>query len=222
MRTIRQRQHGPLGAGGHHPANGDADRAESGSYLSGCTLTLTATASAMTGSIGCVNFYQGSTLLATGVPMNGVYTCVWSDVPAGNYSLTAKAYDSHAAWTVSNAVNITVTAVPCATPAFTPAAGTFTTSPSVTITTGTNGATIRYTTDGTTPSETAGTVYSSPVSITASGTLQAIAYAPGMSDSQIHSGSYTIHSVAPVAANDAYTLNENTHPHHQRPRRAGE
>ena len=163
----------------------------SGSYLPGCTLTLTATASATTGSISHVDFYQGSTLLATGTPMNGVYTYVWSNVPVGNYTLTAKAYDSHAAWTVSNAANITVTAVPCATPAFTPAAGTYPHSIRHRHHHRPNGATIRYTTDGTTPSETAGTVYSSPVSITASGTLQAIAYATGMSDSQIRSGSYT-------------------------------
>ena len=84
----------------------------SGSYLPGCTLTLTATASATTGSISHVDFYQGSTLLATGTPMNGVYTYVWSNVPVGNYTLTAKAYDSHAAWTVSNAANIIVASIP--------------------------------------------------------------------------------------------------------------
>ena len=56
--------------------------------------------------------------------------------------------------------------------------------PSVTISTTTGGATIRYTTDGTTPSETAGTVYSSAVSISATSTLQAIAYETGMADSR--------------------------------------
>ena len=59
----------------------------------------------------------------------------------------------------------------------------------VTISTTTSGATIRYTTDGTTPTETVGTVYSSPVSISAAtATLQAIAYASGMSDSAVASG----------------------------------
>ena len=37
----------------------------------------------------------------------------------------------------------------------------------MTISTATSGATIRYTTDGSTPSETAGTVYSSPMNISA-------------------------------------------------------
>ena len=41
---------------------------------------------------------------------------------------------------------------PCATPTFSPAAGTFATSTAVTISTTTSGATIRYTTNGTTPS----------------------------------------------------------------------
>ena len=88
--------------------------------------------------------------------------------------------------------------IQCAAPSFNPAAGTFTTSTSVTITTSTGGATIRYTTNGTTPSETAGTVYSSAVSITATSTLQAIAYLSGMADSPISSAVYTIQCAAPT------------------------
>ena len=71
----------------------------------------------------------------------------------------------------------------CVAPAFAPAAGSFTAATSVTITTSTNGATIRYTTDGTTPTETHGTVYSSPVPLSATTTLQAIAYETGYLDS---------------------------------------
>ena len=88
--------------------------------------------------------------------------------------------------------------IPCATPTFNPAAGTFTTSTSVTISTTTGGATIRYTTDGTTPSSTVGTVYSSPVSITTTSTLQAIAYESGYSDSAVASGVYTIQCATPT------------------------
>ena len=50
-------------------------------------------------------------------------------------------------------------------PSFNPAAGAYGPAQSVTISTTTGGATIRYTTNGTTPSETDGTVYSSPVNI---------------------------------------------------------
>ena len=65
----------------------------------------------------------------------------------------------------------------------------------MTISTTTGGATIRYTTNGTTPSETVGTVYSSAVSISATCTLQAIAYENGYSDSRVASGLYTINAV---------------------------
>ena len=87
--------------------------------------------------------------------------------------------------------------IQCATPTFNPAAGTFTTSTSVTISTATSGASIRYTTNGTTPSSTVGTVYSSAVSITATSTLQAIAYETGLSNSTVASGVYTIQCAAP-------------------------
>ena len=43
----------------------------------------------------------------------------------------------------------------CAAPTFSPAAGTYSSAQTVTISTTTSGATIRYTTDGSTPSETA-------------------------------------------------------------------
>jgi len=88
--------------------------------------------------------------------------------------------------------------IQCAAPSFSPAAGTYTTSTSVTITTATGGASIRYTTDGTTPSSTVGTVYSSPVSITATCTLKAIAYKTGLTNSTVTSGVYTIQCAAPT------------------------
>ena len=80
----------------------------------------------------------------------------------------------------------------CATPTFNPAAGAYGSAQSVTISTTTGGATIRYTTDGSTPSETAGTVYSSPVNISVNYTLKAIAYKTGYTDSAVASGVYTI------------------------------
>jgi uncharacterized repeat protein (TIGR03803 family) len=79
-----------------------------------------------------------------------------------------------------------------AAPTFSPAAGTYTTAQMVTITTTTSGASIRYTTDGSAPSETAGTLYSSPVSISSTTTLKSIAYKSGMTDSSVTSASYTI------------------------------
>ncbi len=91
-----------------------------------------------------------------------------------------------ATYTISNPMQ------PAAAPVFSPAAGTYTTAQTVTITSATGTASIRYTTDGSTPSETVGTLYSGPVSIGASATLKAIAYAAGFTDSAVTSGTYTI------------------------------
>src|ERR1022692_4323700 len=79
-----------------------------------------------------------------------------------------------------------------AAPVFNPAGGTFASALSVTITTTTGGASIRYTTDGSTPSETIGTIYSTAVAVSSTTTLKAIAYGAGMIDSAISSAAYTI------------------------------
>ena len=79
-----------------------------------------------------------------------------------------------------------------APPVFSPGAGTYTSTQTVTITSATSGASIRYTTDGSTPSETAGTLYSAPVSISTTTPLKAMAFESGMTDSTLTSGSYTI------------------------------
>ncbi|HTB81724.1 MAG TPA: chitobiase/beta-hexosaminidase C-terminal domain-containing protein [Opitutaceae bacterium] len=90
---------------------------------------------------------------------------------------------------------------PAAAPVFSPAAGTYTSAQSVTLTSATSGAAIRYTTDGSTPSETAGTLYSgTPVSVGSTTTLNAIAYASGFTDSAVTSATYTINLPQQVAA----------------------
>ena len=81
-----------------------------------------------------------------------------------------------------------------ADPNFTPVPGTYTSAQSVSITSATSGASIRYTTNGSTPSSTVGTVYSTPLSIGSTTTLKAIAYKSGTSDSTITTGAYTINA----------------------------
>jgi Legume lectin domain/Chitobiase/beta-hexosaminidase C-terminal domain/Bacterial lectin len=82
-------------------------------------------------------------------------------------------------------------------PTFSPAAGTYTTSQSVTISDSTPGATIYYTTDGATPT-TSSSVYSGPITISSTETLQAIAAASGYSNSSVASATYTINDAAPA------------------------
>ena len=87
---------------------------------------------------------------------------------------------------------ISTSAGTVATPTFSPPAGTYTSAQSVTLGTATGGATIRYTTNGSTPSETVGTVYSGPVAVGSSMTIKAIAYESGWLDSAVPSATYTI------------------------------
>ena len=87
---------------------------------------------------------------------------------------------------------------PIVAPIFTPSPGVYNSAQNVAMTTSVSGASIRFTTDGTTPSETAGTVYSSPVTISGNTTLKAIAYKSGMSTSSVTSGDYVINCATPI------------------------
>ena len=105
-------------------------------------VTLTATAGDSGGSVTKVEFFQGATKL--GEDATSPYSYTWNSVPAGSYSLTARATDNSNATTTSSAVNIVVN-----------------TPPSVALTAPANGAT--FTTPGTitltaTASDTDGTV----------------------------------------------------------------
>jgi hypothetical protein len=80
---------------------------------------------------------------------------------------------------------------PAATPTFSPAAGTYSVSQSVTITCSTGSSSIFYTTNGSTPS-TSSTPYTGPVNVTATSTLKAIATASGFAQSAVGSAAYTI------------------------------
>jgi len=84
-----------------------------------------------------------------------------------------------------------------AAPSFSPAAGTYATSQTVTISDSTPGATIYYTSNGTTPT-TSSSVYSSPLTVSASETLEAIAVASEYTNSPVATAAYTIASVLPT------------------------
>ena len=81
----------------------------------------------------------------------------------------------------------------CATPTFTPAAGTYTETQDVEISCATSGATIYYTTDGATPT-TSSAVYSSAIPVSETTTIKAMAVASGYDNSAVAEATYTINS----------------------------
>lgn len=76
------------------------------SYTAPATVALTATASDPEGQLSRVEFYNGSTRLASDT--SAPYSYSWSNVPAGTYTLTAIAYDAAGASATSAAVSVTV------------------------------------------------------------------------------------------------------------------
>ena len=85
-----------------------------------------------------------------------------------------------------------------ATPVLSLAGGTYTGTQSLTITDSTVGASIYYTTDGTTPS-TSSTLYSGAISVAASETVNAIAAYSGDTSSSVVTATYIINQPPPAA-----------------------
>ncbi len=77
-------------------------------YAAPATIYMVAAASDSDGTISKVEFYNGTYLLHT--EYQGTYSYSWSNVPAGTYTLTAKATDDKGAVTVSAPVTISVAA----------------------------------------------------------------------------------------------------------------
>jgi regulation of enolase protein 1 (concanavalin A-like superfamily) len=83
------------------PANG-------ATFTAPATIALTATASDPENRLARVDFWRGTTWLAT--EMAAPYEFTWSSVPAGTYTLTATATDADGGTTTSAPVSITVQA----------------------------------------------------------------------------------------------------------------
>jgi len=97
-----------------------------------------------------------------------------------------------------------------AAPVFTPASGVFTDSVQVTITCSDETAIIRYTNDGTEPTETS-TLYGSPITLTATTTLKAKAFKTDWHASDMVEATYTIVNDAILTVTPAtLTFNSNT------------
>lgn len=133
------------------------------------------------------------------VPGNRSYSASWSDTGGnlwafgGGDSPSGGVYESYNdLWKYQPSSDPLPVAT---TPVIDLGSGTYTQAQTVTIKDATNGATIYYTTDGTTPT-TNSKVYSAPVVITSSETLKAIATASGCFPSAVAVATYTMASPA--------------------------
>ena len=93
----------------------------------------------------------------------------------------------------------TITDPVAAAPTFSLASGTYSAGQSVSLSDATAGATIYYTTNGTTPS-TSSTKYTGTITVSATETIEAIAVATGYSNSALSTATYTIATYPTTAA----------------------
>ncbi|MFN7140177.1 MAG: chitobiase/beta-hexosaminidase C-terminal domain-containing protein, partial [Limisphaerales bacterium] len=116
-------------------------------------------------------------------------------------TIKAAAFLNGAVSSVTTATfTVNITPPPVAAPVFSPNGGTFTDSVSVSLSSATVGATIRFTTDGSTPTAES-RAYSSPLTVTASGTIRAAAFLNGVASS-VASATFTINpSTLPPSTN---------------------
>lgn len=80
------------------------------SYYSPASVPLSANASDLDGTVKKVEFYNGSTIIATDT--SSPYAFAWNNVPNGTYVITARAYDNAGGDSISAGASITVVSPP--------------------------------------------------------------------------------------------------------------
>lgn len=131
--------------------------------------------------------------LPTGLSMSSSGAITGTPTATGTFNFTASVSDAASA-SDTQALSIVVSAgsSQVAAPVFTPAGGAYGSPVSVALSTATSGAQMRFTTNGTNPTSTTGTLYSGPATVSSSMTVKAIAFKSGMLDSSITTAAYTI------------------------------
>jgi N-acetylneuraminic acid mutarotase len=170
-----------------------------GTYTSAQTVSISDTTPSAT-----IFYTTNGTAPTTSSPVyNGPITVsstetIWAMATATNYYLSDY---SDCAYTINPQAPQT------AAPSFSVVAGTYTSAQTVSISDTTPSATIIYTTNGTAPT-TSSTVYSGPITVSSSETLEAIATASGYSTSNVATAAYTI---ATLAATPTFSVTTGTY-----------
>jgi hypothetical protein len=167
--------------------------------VQGSSVTFTATVTPASGTAvptGNVVFSVDGTAASTvALDNTGSATYTTASLTAGPHTILASYAGSIAYTASSNSLTETISEPQAATPIFSPAVGTYTSTQSVTLTDSTTGAAIYYTTDGTPPTASS-TVYTGAISVSATETVEAIAIAPGFANSVVSTATYTINLAA--------------------------
>ena len=131
------------------------------------------------------------TVTSAGGTGASISTTSFTATTAGSCTVKASQAATSSYNAIEKTATITVQNPTCATPTFSPAAGTYTEAQTVSISCATASSTIYYTTNGSDPT-TSSSVYSSPLTVSSTQTIKAIAAASGYSNSAIGSATYTI------------------------------
>lgn len=190
------------------------DGSSTSASIAGTAVTSTATATPFTftgsGTSWTIQFESGNYLSLKSSKDNGKVQVVESSatftasdqtgklrLSIGDYSIQKNNSGTQFGSYSNTQTDIWLEAVPtgstCATPTFSVAEGTYYGTQSVELSCGTAGATIYYTTDGTTPTSSS-TAYSSAIAVSSTTTIKAIAVKADYDDSEVASAAYTIKS----------------------------
>lgn len=162
-------------------------------------ITLPTNSVNLDGTVTDIRLPTGSVLATTWSKVSGPGDVTFGDAnavdttatfsAAGTYVLRLVASDS--VLEASDTVGIKVVQPTVAAPTFDPFGGTFEGAIDANLSCATDGATIRYTTDGSEPTPSHGAVYTAPIHLTATTTITAIGCKDGMVPSASVSATYT-------------------------------
>ncbi len=155
----------------------------------GSSVTLTGTNFGSTQGTGGVKFNGTAVTSVTSWSSTSIVVLVPTGATTGNAVVTASGVPTS---------GVSFTVIPTApTPTFSPVAGTYYSTQAVTISDSNSGATIYYTTNGTTPN-TSSSVYSGAINVTSTETLEAMAVVSGYANSLVATAVYTIQAPTPT------------------------